>query len=573
MRYDIHHMKKRILLILFSSFLLIVSKDVVHAQTSEGERIRSFGSDIAIHKDGTIEVKETIQYDFSTLQKHGIYRQIPTVKKNKDGKRYRLDLKISSVTDEDGVAYAYTKSTVGDDIKIRIGDANKTISGEHTYVITYKVGGALTYYSDHDEFYWNVNGTDWTVPVNSIEAAVTLPELTSQGSLNGTCFTGVSGSTASECSIQKENGKITVSATRTLGVRENITIVFGFPKGIVAQLEPKEIVSFFDTFIGKILTFAFFLIIILWFFLYPLWIPVKWYLKGRDPAPLSGGGEVRAWFDPPKTKKGRDLTPVETGSLIDEQVDARDISAMIVNLAQRGYFKIVEKKKDDFYFVKTKDPSDAKLLAFEKKLLEDLFDNNAEVRLKDKKMYSTMEDIKKTIYTDLVAERFFPENPQSIRTFYTVIGAFALFTFNFPLAFSAFIFGRNMVRKTEFGVESANIAKSLKNFLSSQERQLEFQAKNQMMFEKLLPFAVAFGVEKIWAERFKDIHLTPPEWYQGYDTATFNSILLTNHLNNSLNSFRSAYTPTTTSSSSGFSSGFSGGSSGGGGGGGGGGSW
>ena len=562
-------MKKCVLLTLFVVFLLILFKTAVQAQTSGGERIRNFRSDIAIHKDGTIEIQETIVYDFAFLQKHGTYRQIPFIKKNKDGKKFRVDVTVVSIEDENGITYPYTTSQTEEALKIKIGDANKTITGIHTYVITYKESGALTYYSDHDELYWNVNGTDWTIPILSEQATVTLPELVSTNKMQVTCYTGVSGSTAADCTFTKENGKVMVSTAQSLKNNENLTIVFGFPKGIVAQLEPKEFVSFFDTFLGKIVTSVFFLAIFLWFVVYPLWIPIKWYLKGRDPAPLSG--VVRAWFDPPKTKKGRDLTPVETGSLIDEQVDARDISAMIVNLAQRGHFKIVEKKKDDFYFVKTKELTKTKLLPFEKKLLEELFDNDTEVRLKDKKMYSTMENVKKMIYTDLVAEGFFPENPQKIRTFYTVIGALALFTFNIPLAFSAFLFGRNMVRKTNFGVEGANVAKSLKNFLSSQEKQLEFQAKNQMMFEKLLPFAVAFGVEKIWAQRFKDIQLKPPDWYKGYDTTYFNSVVFAISLNSSLNSFRSAYTPTT--SSSGFSSGFSGGSSGGGGGGGGGGSW
>ena len=92
------------------------------------------------------------------------------------------------------------------------------------------------------------------------------------------------------------------------------------------------------------------------------------------------------------------------------------------------------------------------------------------------------------------------------------------------------------------------------------------------MFEKLLPYAVAFGVEKIWANRFKDIQLRQPEWYSGYGSSSrFNSVYFTNSLNSSFSSVRSAATPV--SSSTGHSSGFSGGSSGGGGGGGGGGSW
>ena len=136
----------------------------------------------------------------------------------------------------------------------------------------------------------------------------------------------------------------------------------------------------------------------------------------------------------------------------------------------------------------------------------------------------------------------------------------AVMTFNLPLFLISLIFGRAMPVKTLAGARAANVAKSLRNFLTSQERQLEFQAKKQLMFEELLPFAVAFGVEKIWAQRFKDINLKPPEWYSSYQTGAFNSTTFTRSLGYSLGSIASAATPTR--SSSGFSSGFSGGSSG-----------
>src|SRR5690606_4162418 len=107
-----------------------------------------------------------------------------------------------------------------------------------------------------------------------------------------------------------------------------------------------------------------------------------------------------------------------------------------------------------------------------------------------------------------------------------------------------------------------------RNFLKSQERQLEFQAKNQLMFEKLLPYAIAFGVEKVWAERFKDLNLKQPEWYVSSTHTGFNTAAFTSNLNSSLSSFNSAANPP--ASSSGFSSGSGGGGSSGGGGGGGG---
>ena len=542
------------------------------------EQIQNFDSKININKDGTIEVEEKIVYDFGNLQRHGIYRNTPYIKTNKAGKKFELEFENFSVTDENGKKYQYKKSVSNENINLKIGDPNRTITGVNIYLIKYKVSGALTYFSDHDELYWNSNGNEWTIPILSLTSEVRLPVGVAQREISASCYTGYLGSKDQDCQINKTD----ISATfKTIGILEpnqGLTLVFGFPKNIALLLEPKPYVSFWQSFVGKAILGMIILVAIFWYIVYPIYIPVKWLREGRDPSTRSARsgqvpGEVSAWFDPPKTKTGRPLTPQETGALVDERVDIDDLSAMIVSLAQKGFMKIEEREKNNFYLVKKKDSSDSRLLTFEKKFLDEIFQGGETISLKNKKpsLNTVVEESKKSIYEKLVQEGFFPENPNKIRTFYTVIGSLALTTINFALAFSAFLFGRNMPKKTLLGVEASSIAKSLRNFLVSQERQLEFQAKNQLFFEKLLPFAIAFGVEKIWADRFKDIDLKPPDWYEGYSTGRFNSIALTNSLNSSFSSFQSAATPTT--SSSGFSSGFSGGSSGGGGGGGGGGSW
>jgi hypothetical protein len=56
----------------------------------KAEAIRNFDAEIAINKDGTIDVHEEIQYDFGEVQRHGIYRNIPFVKINSDGKKFRV---------------------------------------------------------------------------------------------------------------------------------------------------------------------------------------------------------------------------------------------------------------------------------------------------------------------------------------------------------------------------------------------------------------------------------------------------------------------------------------------------
>lgn len=539
-----------------------------------GEQIKSFNSEITVTKEGKINVREIIIYDFSGLQKHGIYREIPFIKTNEDGKKFELKFDNFSVQDENGRPYNFTTSYVSEkNIRLKIGDADRLIIGIHTYVISYEVSGALTYYSDHDELYWNITGNGWTIPIINATASINLPENLDNSNVKLACYTGSIGDNLTLCKTSYESGKATIVADESLFANQGLTVVVGIPKNIVAVLEPKEIVDFWETFLGKIVSFLFIVIGLIWYIFLPIYIVYRWIKYGRDPK--STVEVTTAWFDPPKTQDGkRLLTPGEVGTLGDETVDMKDISASIVDLARRGYLIIEEKKKGEFYLLKGKKTSKEKeLLLFEKKLLDGIFSSGDDiVKIKDKDLSETVADVKNKLYEQVVEDKLFDKNPQSTRTKFYALAGVALFTGNFFLAIISFIFGRAMPRKTVYGVEAKNVSFSLKNFLTSQKRQLEFQADKQLMFERLLPFAVAFGVERIWAKRFQTLNIAQPTWYHGYSSTNFNSYLFVNSLNSSFKTFNRAATPTR--SSSGFSSGFSGGGfSGGGGGGGGGGSW
>ena len=88
-------------------------------------------------------------------------------------------------------------------------------------------------------------------------------------------------------------------------------------------------------------------------------------------------------------------------------------------------------------------------------------------------------------------------------------------------------------------------------------------------FEKLLPFAIAAGVEKTWASAFKDTYSQPPDWYSG-NWSSFNTAALASSLSDTTKVASSSFSAPSNSGSSGSSGG---GFSGGGGGGGGGGGW
>lgn len=532
------------------------------------EHIERFNADIVVNQNGTINVKESILYDFSNLERHGIFRTIPFTKRNENNKRVDLKFEGFSVTNDKGQEYKFEKSTENEQIVLKIGDPDKTVAGIHTYNISYTVSGTLGYFDDYDELYWNITGNSWNVPIRYSFTKITLPSEVKSESIQSICFTGSYGSQESNCEISIENNSINIESKNSLESFEGFTAVVGFPKNTVSYLPPEVYVSFWEKPVGKLTIFGIIITALFWYLILPVILVIRYFRHGRDPYV---GKAVTAWYDPPETKNGRKLSPTETGALLDENVDVRDIFAAVVDLARRGYLKIREEEKKKFSLVYINKPKKSDvLLPFEKKLLDGIFEGKTEIKLKDVKFYKTVQDVQNLIYENLEKEGFFPHNPKSVRTKYYILGTFAIMSFNLVLAFIAFFIGRIMPRKTLFGAQSANVARGIKNFLTSQERQLNYQGNKQLFFEKLLPFAVAFGVEKNWAERFKDFNLKNPDWYQSSTTSHFTTAAFLNSLNNSYSNFSTSSTPPSSSSSSGFSGG---GFSGGGGGGGGGGSW
>lgn len=549
---------KKVIILLFV-FIFLSFHPTSFAQTTE--QVKNFDSKISIQKNGEIEVKETITYFFPGL-KHGIYRYIPFTK-NVNGQRYDMTFSFKPVTDEKGNIYKTKISNEDNEWNLKIGDPDKTITGVHTYIISYTVKGALSYLKDHDELYWNITGNGWDVPIENAETTITLPENIDGSKINLICFTGATGSTDKNCTSTTDGKTSTITTKSALSPNEGLTVAESFPKGTVAVLNPQKYVPFFDRWYGKLTIIGIIILAFLWYLVLPIYLIVRWYKKGRDP---KVGIPLTATFEAPKLGK-RFLTPGETGSLIDETVDNKDLFATIVDLARRGFLIIQEKKKKEFYLLQKKKP-DNTLLPFEKALLEGIFKTGQTVKLKDTKLFETVKTVKGMLYQSMVDNKYFAKNPDRTRKLYYALGIAGIFSINLVLAFSSFVFGKIMPRKTLLGAQKARDAHSLKNFLTSQKRQLEFQAENQMMFEKLLPYAIAFGVEKVWAKRFEKINLKQPSWYKGYQTSSFNSIYFASVMSNSFSSFKSSSTPP--SSSSGFGGG---GFSGGGGGGGGGGSW
>src|SRR5206468_5604356 len=124
--------------------------------------------------DGTGKGVEDIRLDFSDLQRHGIFRDIPM--------RYRYDDRHDRLIAIDSVSVLqnssrgqWEKQKSGSNLRLKIGDASRTVSGAQRYTISYRVSGALNPFEDHDELFLNVTCNGWSVPIEEASAAVAGP--------------------------------------------------------------------------------------------------------------------------------------------------------------------------------------------------------------------------------------------------------------------------------------------------------------------------------------------------------------------------------------------------------------
>lgn len=206
----------RVLALLFA---LIFFPRIASAEEA-GWVIDNFHSEIVIPQSGRVQVVETIALDFGLLAKHGILRSIPT-----EGIRFRLrEIK------QDGVKAKTDVSSSSGYTTIKIGDPDQTTFGKHIYEISYEVGKVITRFGDHDEFYWNVTGDSWEVPIQVASAAVTLEGGEIQQAL---CFTGYLGSQEQNCTAKVRGGGYEFETLSPLHPGEGLTIVSSLSPGIV----------------------------------------------------------------------------------------------------------------------------------------------------------------------------------------------------------------------------------------------------------------------------------------------------------------------------------------------------
>jgi uncharacterized membrane protein YgcG len=618
--------RSRVLLTLLSLGLLSAGAAVTAApayadyDTSDFE-FSLFDADYTLTRaaDGTSElaVVETLVAEFPDYdQNRGIIRAIPIY-----NQRVNLETTVQSVVDENGDAVPYTENEANDFLELALG-TDDFVYGEQTYVISYTQKHVVGYFenTDDDEFYWDVNGTGFAQPFGTVSATLTVdPTLTPALTGETACYRGATGETDG-CALDTatdDAGVTTYSASAdNLGPNETMTLVVGFTAATFVPGEKTQpLPPSWDT-------------------PPPVWSPIVAGItiagalalmvaaivgRVRRGDGARGRGTIIPQYSVPKN-----LNVMTAAHLVDRGDTA--VAAQLVSLAVRKNLRIVDYPVTDsgaeysLQFLTT-DGADA----IELELLTALFGAEKtpgevrELAPDDAALGTAVNAVSATAKAAITETglrgKWKPAGclPAVLGVLFIVAGFVNIFATLAALSISiwpilsvfvaivALIVSAFMVQRrgllTEAGAEQRDYLRGMQVYLelAEQERFRMLQSPDGAdrvdvgdtkqvikLYEKLLPFAVIWGVEDEWSKELEikvAAENTEVDWFTGRNG--FTGLALTSALGGI--SRNASYVPASTSSSwtsgggggSGFSSGFGGtgggGFSGGGGGGGGGG--
>lgn len=540
----------------------------------------------------TVTVVETFVAVFPDIdQNRGMQRRIPDSYLGAP-----LHPRLVSITDGDGrEREAETESDDGYyTMTSRAGDY---VHGRQVYVFTYTLENVARHFDDTgvDEFYWNVNGTEWQQPFGRVTARVTMAaEVSDSFTGAAACYVGAAGSTQT-CPLTSEGGgdggdAFVEASASPVAPYQTMTIALGFEPQTFTEFDPAYLASPWGwlqlaSALGVVGAVVLALV-----------------MRARHLRDAPGRPVIIAEYTPPVA-----VDALESAVMLG--LTTKAIPAEVLEQAVAGSIRIIEGEPKFWGGTKLKaqlvDPSKAD--GDGRMLLRGLFATGQpgeefEFGRSDTRLSSAAQKILKWANRELVKRGLRREVPGRVRAWPVVVaivatvcvfltGFAALNAFVQPLVpilliigsvLATLLVGGLVARKplTAAGAETRDHLKGLKVFIEWAEadriRMLQSpQGAERVpvdttdsrtmlrLYEALLPYAVVFGQEKDWAQQLAVLYGDggSPVWYAG--TSGFNAA--------SFSSGISTLSSSTASSSSTSGGSGGGGSAGGGGGGGGGG--
>jgi uncharacterized membrane protein YgcG len=540
------------------------------ASAGDGERITAYDVQLTPERDGSLQVQETITYLFGGDPRHGIDRDIDTEQPYDGSHHRRYPVSGVQVTSADAPAQVQV-SGGGSRTTLRIGDPDRTITGQHTYRISYRVAAATTRFADHDELYWNAVGPDWTVPVDTITVRVTGEQVT-----KATCFEGRPGGSAG-CPSAQASGSTATYRGGPLAAGDVLTVVAAFPPGTVAGAQPilSDRTTVRRFLVGNPAAAVPLILVLLGG---PLFLLVRGLRRKREQEAPALPYRSRHQPEPPPG-----LRPLLANTLLTGSFKTVDPVAVLLDLSARGYLSITPLSKRDWRLVAARGP-DPSLRPEEVEVLRAAFAKSPDTTLAAaaRALTRTRGRLRTIARTAVVEQGWYRSAPGGGRVGLIALGV-AMIVLSLPLTFvlgfalhaglaGPGLFAGGILMLAHAGTKPSprtpegEIARSqllaFKQTLAGIDPSRLPAEQREAQLAGLLPYAVVLGLAPQLASAF----LAAGVVAGGY-AYTSNPMWWSTFAGDATRATSPA------SSSSGGSSGFSGGSAGGGGGGGGGGSW
>lgn len=623
-------MNRKIINLLFCIFTFFLFSLNCYANDYD---ITKYDVEIVVDEHNKYSIKENIDTYFN-VSKHGIVRRIPLYNNiiRQDGTRERNRVLISNVH----VNEEFSSSRENNNYVLKIGSADKTINGKHSYSISYDYDIGLDKNNKYDELYFNIIGTNWDTDISNVTFKITMPKEFDASKL-GFSYGEYGESNTDNISYDVDGNVITGSFEGTLLAGEGLNVRMELPEGYFIRKS-----------VGSSLLEC-------WYYIIPILgvivAYVVWKKYGKDDQVV----DVVSFY-PPENMNSLDVAFAKKGS-----VNSNDAVSLLVYLASKGYIKIVEDKKSKSRFtiqkVKEYDGNNKEEELFFRGLFKKVWDSISSDELNES-FYLTINSIltkknstanRKELFNSKSSNKryilfLFMLITSSLSTIIpalgyklsdiifsiiicNLIGIVALiivgiiydnnctkkglnsalgFAFFFVLALAVanftiigfeyiyydtvyligfilcmvctyliYFFYLIVTKRTEYGNKVLGEVNGFKKFLETAEKdKLESLVHDDpSYFYNILPYAYVLGVSDAWIKQFEGIAIAPPDWYESADT--FDYYRFNRSLNRTIHS-ASRVMNSVPQSSGGSSSGggFSGGGfSGGGSGGGGGSSW
>ena len=583
-------MKRFVLGIMIAGSLLFGSGQAAFAAQTDNFTITKFDAEYSLGRDAenrsTLAATWRITAHFLPNQNRGI---APIFVKKYDN--HPTNFSLQSVTDEQGASLEHTWN--GDEL--RIGKKDVYVQGEKTYVIKFTQRDVTKHYDNtgRDEFYWDVIGNEWRVPMENVRVSVKLDEsLQTARAGEAFCYVGAHGSTK-RCNISGDKGEIITNVNR-LDRQEGITMAVGFTSGTFTRYQEtlsEKLIKIWTT----VQTIASSLAVILMLLL--AWRYRRLFGRYSELKPI-----------PPEYLPPNQAS-VMTSAYILKNYEVMAIKgsakvAQLLDLAVRHYIKLYEVKKASFlrsaqYEIEiVKDLKE--LRPEESEIVRDMFGSSMPKpgqRLNLKKLQNNLSYAARTRDDDTNLKNLARGNyalceqtlankriVQRWALWVCVVGVLLLSPMLLLVAGIVFVlsFGWSLTDeglalrrylaglKLYIGVAGAERLQMLQSPEGAEKMKVDATDEKQLvkLYERVLPYAVLFGQEKEWSKQLGQYYEQvgeQPDWYSGQ--GAFNAAAFAAGMN-SLSSVASSASDYSSTSGGSTGGGFAGGGGGGGGGGG-----